>query len=93
MEDTKGMSKREFKKSYGRLMASIITSAVTEIDAAMGRKVLSLTVPKPNYYENPDKDPHIAVKFEATPQPPRPPKPAKRSLWSRIFGKEEPAGG
>ena len=37
----------EFEQNYGKILAAIMVSAVREIESGTGRKVLSLTIPKP----------------------------------------------
>jgi hypothetical protein len=62
----------EFEQNYGKILAAIVVSAVRDIEAATGRKVLSLTVPKPAVWADPDKQPTINVRLyhkEKSPQP------------------------
>ena len=52
-----------FEKDYGKILAMVVVTAVREIEAQTGRKVLSLTVPKPANWEIPDKHTTISVKL------------------------------
>ncbi len=58
--------RRQQRKDYGRYIAAIVSDAITGIETATGRKVLSLTMPKPCNFEDPEKNPLICVKFVPT---------------------------
>lgn len=57
-------NKWEFEQNYGKILAMVITSAVKEIEAETGRKVISLTIPKPANYDIPEKQPTIHVRLD-----------------------------
>ena len=66
MEDTVNAgiaNKWEFEQNYGKILAMIVVMAVREIEEQTGRQVLSLTIPKPANWENPDKHTTIIVRL------------------------------
>ena len=52
MEDT--ANKWEFEQNYGKILAMIMVTAVKEIEAQTGRRVITLVIPKPANWEKPD---------------------------------------
>ena len=54
-------------KEYGKILATIASTAVREIESATGHKVLNLTIPKPASFDNPDKQPTINVRLGRLP--------------------------
>ena len=59
--------KTESKTSYDKFIAMIVANAVREIEQATGRKVVSLSIPSPRSFDDPEKRPAINVRFEDKP--------------------------
>ena len=59
---------RSHWKEYGKLLATIASTAVREIESATGHKVMNLTIPKPASFANPDKQPTINVRLGRLPR-------------------------
>ena len=67
-------NKWECEQNYGKILAMIMVTAVREMEAELGRKVVSLTIPKPAVYNDPDKQPTINVRISLSSTKPRKPK-------------------
>jgi hypothetical protein len=61
MENTD--NKWEFEQNYGKILSMIMVTAVKEIESQLGRKVVSLTIPKPAVWNDPDKQPTMNVRI------------------------------
>ena len=53
----------EFEQNYGKILATIIVETVREIEERTGRRVMTLVVPKPATWNDPDKHPNIQVRL------------------------------
>ena len=62
MEDK--ANKWEFEQNYGKILAMIMVTAVKEIEAQTGRRVITLVIPKPANWEKPDVHTTMQVRLD-----------------------------